>query len=390
MDIRLTALPEPVQRVLDRRVGEGGEITAAVFLVCQLYGDAWALAEIIGDEIRSSRGRYAQALRIERYGAELACGCSPDRRDALIFLGVNSIYVNTLHNAEWFAQARFEDETKGGCLEPFLNHWRLDRSMKPTPRCARRLDSPRAIRRYVKGMEEIEHQRALFRIVLGISSSGGDTTQARAAVFADMDRQRSAIRTTHVAVQRREPALRKTVRAERRIVRRAAMIAAAIIGAQSVSAFARGEEVMLPGERFTIGVRLQGPISASGHGAVQVALHHGGRRLAKLCTYQEGTPALDQLASLALEVSAGEEDGILDNGNLFAVEDAGNMHPIIRERLVWRSARTWNDEQQAFNFSASEYRVRTSPIYREAALTAVLDRPSRLVRQVAAHVEAIR
>jgi hypothetical protein len=127
---------------------------------------------------------------------------------------------------------------------------------------------------------------------------------------------------------------REEKRTKRRQTKKAAAIAAAVLGATTVSAFARGEEVVLQGTQIAIGVRHSGSIYRSGHGALQISLlGPEGTRLSSLCMFQEDTPALDQLASIALHIEAGAESDVVGAGNLFATTTSALEHPVIAARL---------------------------------------------------------
>ncbi len=114
------------------------------------------------------------------------------------------------------------------------------------------------------------------------------------------------------------------------MTRRAAVMAAGLLGAATVSAFARGEPVTLPGASCSLIVERTGPLHALGHGkmAVSVAAHDG-TKLADLCVYIDQTPALDQLTAFALHTSAGIESEIIAASNIIRTYPGAEDHPAL-------------------------------------------------------------
>jgi hypothetical protein len=79
-------------------------------------------------------------------------------------------------------------------------------------------------------------------------------------------------------------------------------------------------------------------VASTGHGALDVRLcTPDGTRLANICVYFDKTPALDQVAALALHLDAGEENAIIDTGNLFNVTPAGAEHALVIQRQTKRA-----------------------------------------------------
>lgn len=432
MEIRKTLLPHDLQYLLDGASEHGG-ITGAADIAVRLYGSAERL-DAIGNAGRPRRGSGFRAglrsmeLDIERYGVEIIRELPAPRRMALLERGMLSLIHEVGSEAEWMAQWHYEDETKGGCARPFLKQWRLTRDMLPTPKLARRLRSPAAIRRYIHDEgSDINHCRALFEIISTIPQGATPTDADRQALFEDLDgqldshrkAQRLAIEEARwqAQIQARElppevqefadqvlvrlkPGIlqrrRKVAKERRRATKRAAMLAAAVLGASTVSAFARGEQVLLPGTDVGLSARLTRGIGSTGHGAIQVGVHDTqGTRLAKLCVFQEA-PALDQLVSLAMHVRAGCVDQVLDTGNLYAIEPAADAHPVITSRAPRRPVgdvgeiiddamanRRWGrqaprDTLALYRAGLEAYERETKPIYEAVIAEMIFGRAAKV------------
>lgn len=432
MEIRRTLLPHDLQYCLDG-ASECCGITAAADIAIRLYGEAERLDAILNGDQPENSGRHHwrndlrhREIAIERYGAEIIAQLPGPRRTALVERGLLSLTNDVKEKAEWLASAHFEDATKGGCLRPFRDHVRLTRDMRPTPKTARRLRSFRAIRTYVTAeCDDLPKQRQLFEI-LGSIPPGGPTTEAdREAIFRDLDGQldshRRAVRQaiedvkwrdrfladqtiieTDRVMVRLKPGVRAKMHRERRetrrAVKRAALLAAAMLGASSVSAFARGEPVMLSGPELAISARLTGSISAKGHGALQIGIHEAdGAKLAGLCVYQQA-PALDQLVSLALHVSAGCINEVVATGNVYAVEPRADAHPVIAARVqharpalepvdevvAISSRRPWGryrDERELFDAARAAYAAEMRPVYEDIIATIVFGPAAKILRR---------
>lgn len=360
MQVRQSLLPHDLQYCLDG-AAECCGITAAAEIAIRLYGEADRLDAIwnakLPDEVgvRRYRGLRDREIEIERYGAEIIRQLPGPRRTAIIERGLLSLTHDIVTKAEWLSDAFYEDMTKGGNLRPFLLRIRVGRDMLPTRRMARRLRSFKAIRRYVRSEGDLRKQRTLFEILASIPPGGPATDEDRQAIFSDLDGQMDAHRRAQrqaienaafrarfennaaaevdrVLVKLR-PQFARKMRQERRTIRRAvkraAMLAAAMLGASVVSAFARGEPVLLRGPDVSISAQLTGRIGDKGHGALRVGVQDlEGTRLAGVCVYQDA-PALDQLISLAMHVQSGCVSDVLSTGNLYAIEPAGDAHALI-------------------------------------------------------------
>ncbi|MBS7703258.1 hypothetical protein [Chelatococcus asaccharovorans] len=384
MDVRTTALPDRAEYFIDN-AGECGEITDMASVVCRLYADPDRLMEIIGGlEWRGLNSRREICLEIERYAHTLLSQVPEPRRSTLTLYGMNGILRTINEIAVLLADWNYEDETKGGCAKDFRDHWRLRRNMTPTPRAMRHLTSPRAIRRYAKRSDEVLHLRKLVRMLAANRVEGPENVEeVQEDIFRDLQLQHAIARLDRVKLFDRKPRERRT----RRVLKRAAVIAAAVVGAANVSALARGEPVCITGDSLVIEASLAHDIAAEGHGALRLTLRGlDGSRLAGLCMYQEA-PALDQLTSIALHLSAGEERAVLSAGNLYAIDPAAISHPALQDRVKPPpiSADDGRGFLAMFGRRAEEryragmvaYKAKYLPVYREAVATAVLGVVSR-------------
>ncbi|CDX26731.1 hypothetical protein MPL3356_60521 [Mesorhizobium plurifarium] len=449
LEIRRTLLPHDLSYCLDNASQCCG-ITAAAEIAIRLYGEASRLDQIwnSGKDVDCGRkwrlSLLDRELAVERYGAEIIAQLPGPRRMALMERGILSLVHDVITKTEWLSDCYYEDMTKGGALRDWLPVPRVRRDMLPTPKVARRLRSRAAIKRYILDEgDELPKQRKLFETLAAIPPGGPATDEDRDAIFRDLgDQMESHARAARQAVEtanwmaemeamspaaqvdqvlvRLKPDARRRIRDKirlelkdrkqrRRAVKRASMLAAAVLGASTVSAFARGEQVMLPGPEVSISAKLTGPISESGHGALSVGVHQlDGTRLAGVCVYQEA-PALDQLVSLAMHVQSGNVEDILTIGNLYSIEPAADAHPLIvahrgarldlhagewevppaerPERLGRIRRQDIHDNQQAYNAGKQAYLEEMGPVYEEIIATIVFGRAAPLWRRLRASIK---
>lgn len=430
MEIRTTLLPPDLQYCLDCASQCCG-ITEAAEIAIRLYGEASRLDEIWNGEPQTKRwasDRINRELEVERYGAEIIAQLPGPRRMALMERGILSLVHDVITKTEWLSDCHYEDMTKGGCFRPFLHPPRLERNMLPTPKVARRLRSREAIKRYVVAeFDEAWKQREMLKIITSIPLDGSATDQDRDAVFRDLNGQMdSHARAARMAAESAawaarfaenpteqidrvlvtlKPEVRDKIRKERKLrrhaVKRAAMLAAAVLGTSTVSAFARGEPVMLSGPDVSISARLSGSIAQSGHGALAIGVHQpDGTKLAGVCVYQDA-PALDQLVSLAMHVRSGSVEDILTTGNLYAIEPAGDAHPVIaahrgaREQIIPDEGRALlhriqregiRVDGEAFDAGKQAYIKEMGPVYEEIIATMIFGKAVPLWRRLRATI----
>jgi hypothetical protein len=245
-----------------------------------------------------------------------------------------------------FAHWAFEDEISGGCLKNFRDRKRICRNGDVWPRTLRRIHSPAFISRYVKRAQESEQRRRLATRILNRTERVPVLDDHLAQYSVELTNQREDARRAAIAQfeasgvagaplrsSGTRRALRKRVASHRAIIKRAVNAASMILSSDQISAFASGAPVRLPGQSLDLLVTLSGGLADCGHGAISVAAAAPqGEVLASLCTYVEGTPALDQLAALALAMKAGEEAQIISDANIIKMMPAEEEHPLLAER----------------------------------------------------------
>lgn len=334
-------LPPDIEYFLDC-ANEYDEIGAFAHNVLTLLGDRKIVAKII-DEIRPGkplRGRREACLDLDAYAHELVTERSIEEQKAFAAGGMRWEPLHMLRLAEYLVHFNFEDETRGGAATPMRRHWRCDNNYDPTPRARRHLYAPSAIRRYARLEDQaIPYARIFARRMHRLPASSPAYCELIGALLRE---QREAYRQEYMAArakfegaQRRRFFNRREIGEQRRVVTKAAQFCAGLLGSDQVGAFARGEPVRLPCRDVVIEVARANSVASIGHGALDVRLcNHDGTRLAGLCVFFDQTPAIDQLAAIALHVQAGCEQEIIDTGNLYNVTNVGTEHPTVRARLA--------------------------------------------------------
>lgn len=381
MDLLLTPMSDRVTYFIDCAC-EHNEMTTAAYYALRGYGDRLRLDQIYdmhGENPRRMgwKGRGEICFAYERYAKEIIDQLDPRRRAVLYNYAADSMGRVIRDMADFLARSNFEDQTKGGCLEPYRRQVRL-KGLEPTPRARRRLYGRRAIRKYVHDYDEWFTQVGLRSVWTSLVPEFVPEEADYELVEGDYRRQREAFRAHGLAEFNREehereqwaiainrvaggedimdvlrevrrngqvkpkitPEMKRREKKRRRMLIRASAIAAAVLGVSSVAAFAKGQPVRIEGERVDFVVARGGSIAASGHGALDIALHErGGQKLAGLCYYEKNAPALDQLVSIAMHVAAGEEADLIRIGNLFSINRDAHQHPVIEEKERLRSER---------------------------------------------------
>ena len=351
-----TELAPDVEYFIDAAL-EHDEIDAGTHFVCKLYGPRTVLTRIVDDKFELSRTTMAARLRCCAALADLADEIIRDlphaRRAAITLAGLRHGRTHVHRTAWFYAIASMEDMIVGGCVEDYKkpgNRQEAERMwhFEPSPKQRRRLYSPQWMRRYVKQMRETAAlRRTCSRLLsrcwpIDFVSAAADCD----ALMAVVDAQRQAYRienerriremiTKPIAVPRITIEAKRRERHRRRVIHRAASTAAAVLGTDAVSRFARGEPVIIDGATLSIAVERSGSSAHMGHSAIGVtALDKQGTRLASMCVYHERTPALDQLTALGLSMAAGEEEEIIRTANLSNITDAGRSHPLIAAKIA--------------------------------------------------------
>lgn len=334
--LRRTSPLLQVEHFLDS-AQECSELDACSATALRLYGDDVVISATIdrADPRGGYQGWVATCVELARVADRILTRLPPARRSGLVYQGLSHASYKVGEAAECLAAWAFGDEVDGGYLEPFRAAPRSRRGV-PWRRTARRLGSPGFIRRYARitARREMWYQVLLVgRCVeraLRLGAPAVPDPTIRADWLAQVNWSREA------AIKQEELERRR----ERRAVVRAWRTAVSVLGSEAVSAFVRGEEVRLVGAESILALRLRGRLTDKGHGALSVALlSRDGVVLADLCTFIEGTPALDQLTGYALFMGAGDDRAVIAAANLIQVTDAGRSHQLVemaRSRSVER------------------------------------------------------
>lgn len=310
--------------------------------------------------------------------------------------------------AQMLACWAMTDACEGGCAQPFHRPPRpgIWGSWMPGKRAARRLRSPRFIRRYVWAQGDVAARRTVLKrmagLIIGQECGGAADEEAFYALIEGQqpstipqpDYRAGLLRmlaATHGIKVRKLTA--RELRRRRRTTARAALFAASLIGARAVGAFARGEVVTLRGPELTFGVRRAQSIHHVGHGALELGVKAtDGPALGTACFFIEKTPCLDQLGAIALHTESGTEREILAIANMITVRPEGADHPLIVHRGRAEAERTrarlqnvnrayqprgrlyrWDHQPEAIRVAREEaYWTATGAIWENALATALL------------------
>ncbi len=341
MQYQRAPLPPDIEYFLDC-ANEEDAINSFDHAVLTLLGDRKTVMEIVDNEGgagRTWRARWSICARLDAYAHDLVSDLPRHEQVSFAAAGLRWEPLHLLRIAEYLAHFNFEDETRGGANLPFRRTWRCDDNYDPTPRARRRLYAPAAIHRFTKREDQsIPHSQILAARLRRLPASQPADLEL---VTTLANEQRETYKATYVAARAKFEAERRKRYAwafeqpDRRMIRRAARFCAGLIGSGQVSAFASGQAVALPGRDIILEIARNRSIGTVGHGALDVRLcAPDGTRLANICVYFEKTPALDQLAAIAMHVGAGDESSIIETGNLFNITKAGAEHPIVQARMA--------------------------------------------------------
>lgn len=380
---RIAHLPGDIGYILDAACEEH-EILGCHHYALNAYGDTAILDEIVNRErtARVLRGRRQMTAEICDYANEIIAQMPEWERGWVANMAHAHARKIVSDYADHLASWNFEDSTIGGCAKPYRDRVCMRKDGTPSPKALRRLCSPKAIRRYVRLYDGIDHLVAPLK-VLGQVPLPRDLKFGAAAmqeieerIMARRDVQYAAMRDImerNRAILPKTPKQIRMIKESRKVVKRAAVLASALLGASTVAAFAKGEPVRLSGQQIDFEIAAPSGLAAMGHGGVKIKLlDKGGHRLAGLCVYHEGTPALDQLTAFALRVNAGEEEDIITTGNLYQVTSAGADHKLLKRKpepapeIAYPDARWAGSRSPQFQARKAEYLAKFLPIYREA------------------------
>ncbi|WBU27508.1 hypothetical protein OOZ54_12470 [Rhodopseudomonas palustris] len=347
---------------------EAEEINSLAHAALTLLGDRQTISEIVdvpGTGLWLLRERWAICDRLDAYAHQIVGDLTREEQQSFAAFGLLREPHKLLGLAEVLANFNFEDETCGGALQPYRRWIRCKPDYSPTPRARRRLYAPAAIRRYVR-LEGQSVPRACA-LAAGLrrlpAADPADAHLVSALLHEQREQHRDAYLEERLSFENEQRGRwhslltggRGIGRQDRKAVQRAARFAAGVVGADQVSTFARGGAVRLCGREIDLQVARSRSIASVGHGALDVqVLDPKGTRLANLCVYFEKTPAIDQLAAIALHVQAGSEMEIMQTGNLFNVTADGANHPLTAGKLATRSA----DDRAIVDVEAAARRLR--------------------------------
>lgn len=364
--LKTDPLPSRVAMTLDDSASVG-DMPLSDIAALRLYGDRAMLAATAA---AGSRNNMVAALT--RYADEITAALPLHRQSTMAFVAVPHAYNCALRIADDLAGWAFTDERLGGCMVGFREVRRVQRDGRPTPKVARRLASPKFIRRYVKNSESAIHLRhanaRLFTQVAAVREAPSDDDRMEFLADIEMVERRQEADAEARLISAITPAKPK-LRRLRKMAARSAMAAGAVLGGD-VTVLRAGKPIVIHGEKFSLRVSCRSVFSI-GHGALAVDVldSQSAMPLASLCTYQPNTPALDQAASLALEMLSGCEDAVLAGANIISTTEAGAGHPALAGKdapcraINWRCDRvTGLDERELL----AEYWRGCSHEWREA------------------------
>lgn len=331
--MQLTDLHHEHQYFIDSAI-ELGDISAMTHDVIMLYGDRASIERIIDAEQRhgaTHRGRLRHTcLCLDGYALRLALEQPVEMQRALKASAIIYAHHQIIDAANALARWRSTD---------FATAYRLRKNCEPSLSAMKSIIGRDSIRRYVKRDTKIApHMAAVAARWLALpwpsDLSEASLVQVRLDERFRIIRERNARAIEEIQKglpqkRSRGAPRREHMLAQRRTVK-AAALAAAVVGAQAVYSFARGEPVEVRGEKMILEISRGMSSLMDKAGSCNLAIKAlDGVRLGKVCCYFEGTPPLDQLAAFALNMAAGEEEAILKAGNLYSVTDAGAAHPLF-------------------------------------------------------------
>ena len=364
--IRTKPYHDAFEYCLDSAV-EVMEITGAAHITIMLYGDPDIIEPLtkwhLPLEHRPGQNpRRDIALNVERYAGELLLQLPESRRRAIMGMSYPHIISNIVLTSRTLANWAHEDNRRGGCMEPFKKATRGRPGQKliqfdgsTTPKLERRLNSPDFIRQYTHASGEARHYRNVMRQFFETFDTcrGVPDEAEQMQVTDDLEKLRASLRARRAITRNRsqedwmkdklkrllggkEPTktlLKQLRTSQHKSIKRSVALASAILGAATVSAFARGEPVIIPGQQVNLQIARNSLLKHSGHGTVRCTFVDKDKKLlANLCVYHKDTPTLDQLAAFALTMQAGEEAALLESANFTLITKEGLKHPFIQKK----------------------------------------------------------
>lgn len=345
----LLSLPLHAYVVLDNLFDDNliDEGTYLVIMARMPHGEASALFD--GLETYEQRREDARLSPIDAkraFGARLnaladavIAGLPAEEQSAVASLRLKWLCSQALNLGWFFAITSYEDQTTGGALEPFLNQTRLHPDGRPFRKVFHRLHGREFMSRKVAELRESTQFASEARRILSAADLYRQPADADllSRWRQRIDEERDIARRVNDRVfwRGRDPLAHftltpKQIAARRRVVKRALRTALRVLPAPEISKFARGETIRIEGGTLDLLIERSGSLAGIGPHQLDITVaERGGKRLADLCLYIDGTPALDQLTGLALAMAAGEEQEILRDANLIRVYPAGEQHPLL-------------------------------------------------------------
>lgn len=369
-ELQFGEIPPDILYILDC-CAEDDTIDAGASVALKLYGVRRTITEIIENTPVDLRGpfpwRQTIGGRLTAYAETLIAELPSARRGELAAIALIHLNHIRIATARYLASAAISDIIEGGWSQPYHRPprgWGPDRE-RPYLKAQRQLASAHWIRRYVKRDDEANRIRRFAADILDrireLPPDGirGDISSFRSEfdAVALRQRQRHVVfstamglgfdfdaaarfhegKSTDQALQELARRAQKVLKGRRRVIKRAAKTAVSVVGTDAVSAFARGERVVIMGETAGFSVRPSGALCREGHAALNIEVLAPTREvLGELCFYIEGTPALDQLTAIGLHCAAGVEQEIIDIANVTNVTAAGVGHPLLANKSTPR------------------------------------------------------
>lgn len=386
---------------------EDDTIDSGASVALRLYGNRPIIRDIIANTPVCVRDPYPWRQNISSRLTDYADGLIADlpraRRGELGAVAMIHLHHVRCSTATYQASAAISDMVEGGWCKSYNRPPRAKDRLTPYGKDWRRLTAPGWIRRYVKRDDESARlrrfaSRVLVRLAdLPLDMIRGDISsfqtefdavrqrsRAREATFrvgmaaglsfeeaADLSEGRSSKRLL-VLARKAKAALRE----RRKVIKRAAGLAQAVVGREALAGFASGTGALIMGETAGFYVRPALSLTTVGHGALDIDVLSPEREvLGKLCFFINGTPAIDQLTAIGLHCAAGAEQDIIDIANVVSVTVSGAGHPLLMRKekpsptvRIFDAAtgieHTVTPEEQ-INWRNDDYVAKTGHIWRE-------------------------
>lgn len=397
--LQTTPIDPQTEYVIDSAL-EHDELDAGSHVALKLYAPRTNLMRIVDDEDYVFDGHDSMRTRLNR--CEALANLADDilyqlpihDRAPIAVAGWKAAHARIRSLAWHYAICAHQDAITGGCMVAWKRptggpESRRMHDYRLTAKQSRRLASLSWIKRYVRSEQETADLVRVGRRVRARLSGVDMAAHADAAEqitrrlqaqhegYRRYNERQIARMSTTSQLSRAITALghRKVIRSQRAIIKRATVLAAGVLGAANLSAFAAGRPIELTGETLILEVARLSSAAAMGHGQLaMVAIDPiSKRRLADLCVYHDRTPALDSVTALALAMQSGEESEIIRTANLSRVTDLGLQHPLIAEKGKQQMTRPHppHDDRRAAN---EAYWRRTQHLWTEAVGVAALGR----------------